>query len=138
MIINGKKTSINASQKKLYDFLSDFNNFEHLMPEQIVNWKSDKEHCSFTIKGMADISLKYSVKEPYRLLELVPDGKSPVNFNLVIRLQPDELNEQKTTVRVDVDADLNPMMALIAKRPFEDLANSMTDRLNKYFEKENE
>ncbi len=136
MKINGKKAEINASQKKVYDFLSDFNNFEHLMPEQIVNWKSDKEHCSFTIKGMADISLKYSKKEPYGMLELVPDGKSPVNFNLLIRLMPNELNEQKTTAWVDVEADLNPMMAMIAKRPLENLANSMTDHLNHYFSKE--
>ncbi len=138
MKINGKKATVNAPQKRVYEFLSDFNNFEHLMPEQIVNWKSDKEHCSFTIKGMADISLKYSKKEPYELLELVPDGKSPVNFNLMVRLQPDELNEQKTTAWVDVEASLNPMMALIAKRPLEDIANTMTDHLNNYFSKENE
>ena len=135
MQINGKKKTVNAPQKKVYDFLSDFNNFEHLMPEEIINWKSDKEHCSFTIKGMADLSLKFSKKEPHTLLELVPDGKSPVNFTLLVRMEPDELNEQKCVARVDVDADLNPMMAMIAKRPLENLANSMTDHLNKYFEK---
>ncbi len=136
MQINGKKKTVNAPQKKVYDFLSDFNNFEHLMPEEIINWKSDKEHCSFTIKGMADLSLKFSKKEPHTLLELVPDGKSPVNFTLLVRMEPDDLNEQKCIARVDVDADLNPMMAMIAKRPLENLANSMTDHLNKYFEKQ--
>ena len=133
MKINGKKAVVNAPQKRVYDFLSDFNNFEHLMPEQIVNWKSDKERCSFTIKGMADLSLKYARKEAPALLELIPDGKSPIHFTLLVQMLPDELNEQKTTAWVDVDADLNPMMAMVAKKPLENLANSMTDHLNLYF-----
>ncbi len=136
MKINGKKATVNTTQKKVYDFLSDFNNFEHLMPEQIVNWQSDVEHCSFTIKGMADLSLKFSKKEPPKLLELVPNGKSPINFTLLVQMQPDDFNEQKTIAWIDVDADLNPMMAMIAKKPLENLANSMTEHLNKFFDKE--
>ena len=133
MKIEGKKASIKASQNKVFDFLSDFNNYQQLMPEQIVNWKSDVETCSFTIKGMADLGLKFARKEPPQLLELVPNGKSPVKFSLLIKLDPDILNEQKTTVSVDVDADLNPMLAMIAKRPLENLANSITDQLNSVF-----
>jgi len=135
MKINGKKATINATQKKVYEFLSDFNNFEHLMPEQIINWKSDKEHCSFTIKGMADIGLKFARKEDPSLLELVSDGKTPVDFNLLVLLGTDELNEQKTVARINVDAGLNPMMAMLAKRPLENLANSITDQLSNYFKK---
>ncbi len=133
MQINGKKKRVNAPVTKVYRFLSDFNNFEHLMPEEIINWKSDQDHCSFTIKGMADLSLKFSRKEENALLELVPDGKTPVNFTLLVQMEPDALNEQKTVAWVDVDADLNPMMAMIAKKPLENLANSMTDHLNEYF-----
>lgn len=133
MKIEGKKVSIHAPQQKVFEFLSDFNHYEQLMPEQIVNWKSEKEHCSFTIKGMADLGLKFARKEAPALLELVPEGKSPVKFSLLVKLEPDELNEQKTVAKVDVDADLNPMLAMIAKKPLENLANSITDQLNTVF-----
>jgi len=134
MKIDGKKAVISANQNKVFQFLSDFNNYEKLMPEQIVNWQSDKETCSFTIKGMADLKLKFARKEASRLLELVPEGKTPVKFSLLINLEPDELNEQKTVVNVHVDADLNPMLAMIAKRPFENLANTISEELHKVFE----
>lgn len=135
MKIDGKRAVISAGQNKIFQFLSDFNNYEKLMPEQIVNWQSDKETCSFTIKGMADLKLKFARKEALTLLELVPEGKTPVKFSLLINLEPDALNEQKTVVNVHVDADLSPMLAMIARGPFENLANTISEELYKVFEK---
>jgi len=133
MKIEGNKVTLVAAPKKVFDFLSDFDNYRQLMPDQIVNWKSEKETCSFTVRGMADMSLKFAKKESPKLLELVPNGKTPVNFSLVVSMEPDVLNEQKTVVRVDIDADLNPMMAMFAKKPLENLAHTITNKLEKVF-----
>ncbi len=133
MNIKGKKASVAAGQKKVYDFLSDFNNYEKLMPEQVINWKSDKDTCSFTIKGMADLGMKFGEKNSPSYLTLVPNGKAPVNFTLKVQLSADPLNEQQTEVKVDVDADLNPMLAMFAKKPLENLANTITGELKKVF-----
>jgi carbon monoxide dehydrogenase subunit G len=133
MKIEGNKATLAAVSQKVFAFLSDFDNYEKLMPEQIVNWKSDKETCSFTVKGLADLSLKFAKKESPSLLELVPNGKSPVNFTLVVHLEPDTLDDQKTVAYVDVDADLNPMLAMFAKKPLENLANTITSELEKVF-----
>ncbi len=133
MKIDGKEAHVGASQNKVFEFLSNFNNYEALMPEQIVNWQSSEETCSFTIKGIADIKLKFARKEHPSLLELVPDGKSPVNFSLLVKISPDTLNEQHSTVQVHVDADLNPMLAMFARKPFENLANTISTELEKVF-----
>ncbi len=133
MKIEGNKASLAAVPQKVFAFLSDFDNYEKLMPEQIVNWKSDKETCAFTVKGLADLSLKFARKEPNHLLELVPNGKTPVNFTLLVHLENDPLNDQKTIAHVDVDADLNPMLAMFAKKPLENLANTITSELEKVF-----
>ncbi len=133
MKIEGNKATLAAVPQEVFAFLSDFNNYQQLMPEQIVNWKSEKETCSFTVKGMADLSLKFARKESPGLLELVPDGKAPVNFSLLVNLESDVLDEQKTQVHVDVDADLNPMLAMFAKKPLENLANTITKELEKVF-----
>lgn len=133
MIIEGKKVSVNANHKKVYEFLSNFNNYEKLMPEQIVNWKSEDENCSFTVKGMADLSLKFEEKNPHFHLKIVPNGKVPFSFTLLVNLKVDSLNEQKTTAGVDVDANLNPMLAMMAKKPLENLVNVMAENLNTVF-----
>lgn len=124
---------LNASQKKVFEFFTDFNNFEHLMPEQVTDWKSTTDSCSFDIKGMTSISLKYANKVPFHTIEVVPEGKAPINFDLKVMLEVNELDEQKTNGTILIDADLNPMMAMIAKRPFENLAKEMGVRLNKIF-----
>lgn len=133
MIIEGKKVSVNANRKKVYEFLSNFNNYEKLMPEQIVNWKSEDENCSFTVKGMADLSLKFEEKKPNFYLKIVPNGKVPFSFTLLVNLEENSLNEQKTTAGLDVDANLNPMLAMMAKKPLENLVNVMAENLNTVF-----
>lgn len=127
MTIEGKPATINKDIVSVYNFLTDFNNFESLMPEQITNWQSDVNSCSFTIQGMADIKLTFSEKTPHTYIKLVPEGKVPFSFSLMIRLSEQENN---TVAKVEVDAQLNPMMAMMAKRPLENLVNVMAANIN--------
>ena len=60
--IKSDKKEIHSPAGIVFSFLSDFNNFQDLMPEQIVNWKSENDSCSFTIKGMSDINMKIKEK----------------------------------------------------------------------------
>lgn len=127
MIIEGKPATINKDIISVYNFLTDFNNFESLMPDQITEWQSDKDSCSFTIQGMASVELKFSEKVPHTLIKLIPEGKVPFSFGLIIRLSEQENN---TIAKVEVDAQLNPMMAMMAKRPLENLVNVMAGNIN--------
>lgn len=133
MNFNSKPVSLNASRKTVFEFLSNFNNFEKLMPDQVTNWKSDSETCSFTIQGMTDIQLKYSLKEAFHTIKVEPEGKSPIAFDLRVKLDESELDEQKTNGTIEINAQLNPMMAMIAKRPLENLVEVMSEKLNEVF-----
>lgn len=127
MKIEGNPTTIKRPVTEVYEFLTNFNNFEQLMPEQITNWKSDNDSCSFTIQGMADISLIFGEKVPVTKVKLVPDGKVPFSFSLSVNLAD---KTDHTMVDVSVDADLNPMMAMMAKRPLQNLVNEMASNLS--------
>ena len=133
MIISATPRTINAPQKELFDFLSDFNNYEQLMPDQIVNWNSHLEGCSFTISGMLSLALKFSEKIPHEKIDIVPDGKSPIQFTLKIRLEDTVSTVQQTIAKVEVDAKLNPMMAMMAKRPLENLVQMISEKLEEKF-----
>lgn len=127
MKIEGKPATINNEIKGVYNFLTDFNNFENLMPEQITEWKSDNNSCSFVIQGMANIKLIFGEKTPYSFIKLIPEGKVPFQFSLEINLSETGID---TIAKVDVDANLNPMMAMMAKRPLENLVNIMAANIN--------
>ena len=133
MNFKSKAVLLESNQKIVYEFLTDFNNFEQLMPEQVTNWKSDKDSCSFTIQGMADLTLKYTKKVPFHTIKVEPEGKSPIEFDLNVNIEVDQLNENKTKGYFEVNAKLNPMLAMLAKRPLENLVDVMSDKLNKIF-----
>ena len=130
MKIIGKSVTLKSDIDKVFGFLADFNNIEHLMPEQVSDWKSDTDSCSFSVKGMGRVGMKYAKKEPPVLIEMVPYGKSPISFSLRIKL--DKL-EEGAKASGEVDADLNPMLAMMAKRPLENLINEITSRLAERF-----
>lgn len=106
------------------------------MPEQVTNWKSDKVSCSFTIQGMADVNMKIHETELDTHVHMKSHGKVPFGFDLISRL--DAVDENKTKVHIEVDADLNPMMKMMVQRPLQNLVNIMAEKLKHHQESSNE
>lgn len=123
---------IQAEDKGIYAFLENFNNFEKLMPEQVINWKSDKERCSFTIKGMADLAMRIDQKEAYNGLSYASEGKSPFPFTLKFSIS-DEGNSTSKIVAV-LEAKLNSMLKMMASRPLQNFVNLLTAKLKEVIE----
>jgi carbon monoxide dehydrogenase subunit G len=126
MDFESKWQNTDAPVAKVYDFLNDLRNLEKLMPEQIIDYKAEAQKCSFTIKGMTSLSLKVEQSLPGKLIRLVPEGKSPFEFELLAHLKEDDT---KTLVKIQLQASLNPMMAMMAKRPLQNLVEIMADKL---------
>ncbi|MBK9291240.1 MAG: SRPBCC family protein [Bacteroidetes bacterium] len=122
--------NVNAPAEKVFAKATDLKNLGEVMPEQIVNWQADDTHCSFTIKGMTSLKLRVDEKNPSRLMRLVPDGKSPVEFELLFYVKP--AGDQASSVMVEVEADLNPMLALMARRPLQNLVDTIAAGLGRW------
>ena len=129
--IKSEKKEINSSAGVIFSFLSDFNNFQNLMPEQIINWQSDKDTCSFTIKGMADIGMKIEEKIYPEKIKIVSHGKNPFTFELLCFI--DYKSENSSMVYLHFNANLNPMLAMMTKKPLQNLVNIMVEKLQEKF-----
>ena len=123
---------INKSAEDIFNFLSNFNNFGKLMPEQVINWKSSSDSCSFTIKGMADIALKTSEKISYSKIVWSTDGKAPFDFTL--RSVLIEKTEKQTEAQIILDADLSPMLKIMAMRPLGNFVTLLVNKLKEVIE----
>ena len=97
------------------------------MPEQISDWEAEKDRCSFKIQGMTSLSLRLEEQIPRQRLRLIPEGKSPFEFELLFHLR--ETGPNSTDARVEVAADLNPMMAMMAKKPLQNLVDAIGKKL---------
>ena len=127
MHIESEKPEINKPASEVFTFLSSFNNFQKLMPEQVTNWQSTEEECSFTISGMASIGLKFVEKTPNTLLKIVSQGKSPFAFTLNVHIT--ETAPDKCTSQLICEADLNPMMAMMAEKPLKKFFNFLAEKM---------
>jgi carbon monoxide dehydrogenase subunit G len=124
--IQGKSIEVNSTPAAVYNYLSDFNNFEHLMPEQISDWESTEEQCSFSITGMGKVGLKISEKQINESITYVPEGSIPFHFNLQANIK--EISQGKCTIDYLINADLNPMLSMMASGPLKNLVDIMAEK----------
>jgi carbon monoxide dehydrogenase subunit G len=124
--LESQKVEVNKSASEIFLFLSDFNNFQKFMPEQVTNWVSTSENCSFTIKGMASLGMKFSEKLPDSVIKIVPEGKVPFDFKLNCMI---EASGDKSIIQMTMDADLNPMLKMMAEKPLSNFLNLMVNRI---------
>ena len=124
---------IETEAKEIFSFLSDFNNFGKLMPEQVINWQSTTDNCSFTIKGMADLAMHMEKKEAARYISYASDGKSPFPFQLNFDISGGDKPE--STVQASLHAKLNPMLKMMASRPLQNFINLLTEKLKDVMER---
>jgi carbon monoxide dehydrogenase subunit G len=125
--IESDKTSVDKTPEEVFNFLSNFNNFKKLMPEQVTNWESTEDTCSFTIAGMASLGMKMVEKKPYSLIKVEKDGKAPFDFTLECLV--DKKDSSKSEVQLAFNADLNPMLKMMAVKPLTNFLNLLVGKL---------
>jgi len=131
MTINSETQIVNSSDLNIFTFLTDFNNFQKLMPEQIINWQSTEDTCSFTIKGMADIKMWISEKDPNNKIVISSEASIPLQFNLTWHI--DSLEEEKANVKLVFEGSINPMVSMMVKNPLQNFVNVLVQKLAENF-----
>ena len=124
--IESNKVDVGKSSKEIFEFLSDFSNFRTLMPPQVVDWEQDAEGCSFTIKGMASLGLKYENKIPFSEIVMENKGKSPFDFKIIAKI---EEAGPASKVQLFLDAELNPFLKMMAEKPLGNFLNLLVEKL---------
>jgi hypothetical protein len=121
------KVQLPLDTEAAYSFLHDLNNLQKLMPEQVINWQSTEDTCSFDIKGMAHISLTRAEAIPFKLVRIVSGPDNPIE--LEIRGILEKESDNSTTAWIELTAELSPMLKLMVSGPLQNLVNMMADRL---------
>ena len=99
------------------------------MPAQVINWKSTVDSCSFTIKGMTDLSMLISEKIPYSRIVIIPGEKAPFNFSLICQFNDVGTKVNRTIAQIIFDAELNAVMEMLAKNPLQNFVNMLVAKL---------
>ena len=125
MLIQSQYVDNSKSEQEFFALVSDMRNIPSLLPEQAINVNADEDNLSFTVQGMGSIALRVSQRITYSLVQLVPVGKVPFPFTLNIKIAGLGNN---CRVMFEIDADLNPLMTMMAKRPLQNLVDMMAEK----------
>lgn len=121
------KVSINKPINEVFEFLSDLNNHQQLMPENIYNWSSTKEEARFTIQNMAKLALKVASITPDKEIIIKPSEAAP--FDLELKWTLTDMGDGTTEATHTIAADLNMMMKMIVAGPLQKLVDHETAQL---------
>lgn len=125
--IESDVVQIEKSAATIFDYLSNFNNFQKLMPEQVTNWQSTADECTFTINGMATIGMKIKEKTPSNKISIVSNGKVPFDFNLFVLLT--EKSAATCTGQLVFESELNPMLKMMVVKPLTNFFNILAQKM---------
>jgi hypothetical protein len=110
--------SLSCTSKEVFDFVTDIRNFEQFIPEGTINnWQSEKDTGSFTVSMLGTVNVRIVKKEPFNRVVFNGDALKKNDFTLVLNVI--EGMNQKAEVKVLLDAELNPMLRMVANKPIE-------------------
>lgn len=125
--LESDKVEINNSASNIFNYLSDFRNFEKLMPSQVTNWQATEDECSFTISGMATIGMKIIEKTPVTKITITSNGKVPFDFKLFVFIE--EKGADNCIGQLVFESDLNPMMKMMVEKPLGNFFNMLAQKM---------
>jgi carbon monoxide dehydrogenase subunit G len=110
---SGKLT---CSAEEVFVFVTDMRNFERFIPEGTINnWNSEKESSSFSVSMLGTVNVRLSEKEEYKKVVFTGDALKKNDFSVTLDISNNA--ENRADVRVILNADLNPMMKMMATKP---------------------
>ena len=108
--------SLSCTSREVFDFVTDIRNFEQFIPaDSISNWKSEKDACSFTVSMVGTVSVRIDKREPFSKVIFRGDALKKNDFSLVLHISENAID--KADVKVLLEAELNPMLKMVANKP---------------------
>lgn len=127
-----EQLTIGRADGYVFGFLSDFNNFQKLMPPQVTDWHSDGDSCRFNIQNMATLGMRFKSKTPNSHIFIQADGKVPFEFDLQCFIG--DIDSNNCTASLELNASLNPMMMMLASKPLGNFINILAEKLKEICE----
>ena len=105
------------------------------MPDQVTDWQSTADNCSFQVSGIGQVALRMTEKIQDQKIVIVPDAgnRIPFAFELVCNMQA--LTDHTCTTDFRFIHQMPAMIAMMASRPLQNLVDIFGKKLKEFAEK---
>lgn len=129
MTLNSISNELKLSDQNLFYKLTDINNYEKIMPENISKFEIiDSNTLIFSSKGMPEIKLVFGEKISPSLITL-NSSESKINFSLTAQIN--KIDESNCSFSLEFNGDLNPMIQMMVKTPLQSFINDLSNNISK-------
>ncbi|MFM1878730.1 MAG: hypothetical protein RLZZ241_1596 [Bacteroidota bacterium] len=130
MELNAPAIRIQKSNSEVFEFLSNLENFEHLMPESIQTFEVlDHDTFRFALKGMPAIVLRRKEQHSPDWIVL---GSASDKLPFTLKADLFAVSPNETEVKLHFEGEFNAMMAMMIKTPLTNFLGALATNLSKW------
>jgi orotate phosphoribosyltransferase len=117
-----------ANQETVFNYIADFRNFSQLIPpDRIDDIEVTENTVKFSLPGLGLVGLKLAGKEPSKKLIIDAIEGTAADFTFRVHIEPHTSDTSK--VNLELDANLNMFIEMMAKNPLQQFLNIMIDKM---------
>ena len=134
MRYTSKQVQIARPDETIFRVLSSFENFTPILADKVESWEATEETCKFKAKGFT-VGLKMVERQPNKLIKVCADesaGGMPIPFTFWAQMKdttPEGSAVPRTSMRIVLDIELNPMMKMIVGNKMQDAVDSIAEQI---------
>lgn len=126
-----RKGSLSGTPSEIFDFVTDIRNLRQFVPDNVVeDLVIDADTCSFRVPAMGTVKISLSGKEPVNQVVYSGTALQSNDFSLVLDINGN--SEGKAEVLVKLDANLNPILRMMAAGPISDFLERLVNEMEKF------
>lgn len=126
--IESKSGLAKGSQEAVYGYISDFRNFEQMLPaEQLRNIAITGDTLRFSLDGLGQVGLKIAERTPCSQLVITGTEDSSADFTFWFNIKA--VSDKQSQVNLILQANLNMFLEMMAKGPLQQFVDLMIDKL---------
>jgi carbon monoxide dehydrogenase subunit G len=129
MNLESPKVTVDKPAQYIFDQLSNVQNFEKLMPDNIAKFEvTGEESFIFGLKGMPEIKLKMKDKQPPSKIVL---GAASDKLPFTLTGNINEVSGTSSEVQLKFEGEFNAMMAMMVKGPITKFIETLAGNMHK-------
>lgn len=120
-----------CTPEEMFGFVSDIRNFKHFIPSgSVSDWEANKDHCSFRVPKLGNVKMRIVKEERPGLVAFRGNALGNTDFDILVHILKNA--SDKADVKVSLNAELNPMMKMIASRPINQFLEMLVDQMESF------
>lgn len=122
---NSPEITVNKKAKDFFNLLINLNNIKSILPDEIEDFQSSKNTCSFRITGYPKLELEITEKNAFSSISFKAN-KSIVPFTMTCFISP---LKEKCNAKLEIYTKLNMFTKMMVEKPLNHLLQILAKKM---------